>query len=171
MSEVAGGFDIRKTISVAAEPERAFDVFTLGLGSWWPREYHIGTAEYETAIVEPFTGGRWYERGLDGSTCDWGRVLVWDPPRRVVLAWQISADWSYDPDLVTEIEVRFERLGVRQTRVTLEHRHLERYGRKAKEMFDIFSAGGVPGAPQGWSGILRAFGTQAEQREEDAFHD
>ena len=57
--------------------------------------------------MEPRVGGRWYERGDDGSTCDWGSVLAWEPQSRLVLSWDITADWQYDPELKTEIEVRF----------------------------------------------------------------
>jgi uncharacterized protein YndB with AHSA1/START domain len=149
--------DIRKEITVAADPGRAFEVFTANHGSWWPSVYHIGEAEYETAVIEPFAGGRWFERGVDGSECDWGKVLVWEPPQRLVLAWQISADWKFDPELVTEIEIRFEAIDPDRTRVTLAHRHLDRYGDRAGEMHEIYSAGGLPGAPQGWGGLLKAF--------------
>jgi uncharacterized protein YndB with AHSA1/START domain len=152
---------VRKTITVDADVQRAFEVFTQRHGSWWPRAYHIGTAEYETAFIEPFAGGRWFERGVDNSECDWGRVLVWEPPHRLVLSWQISADWQFDPELVTELDIRFEPVGTTQTRVSLEHRHFERYGARAAEMRAIFDSGGVPGAPQGWAGILRQFAATA----------
>jgi len=80
------------------------------------------------AVIEPFVGGRWYERGEDGSTCDWGQVLSWEPPSRLVLSWDISADWKPDANLKTEIELRFIAEGKDATRVELEHRHLDRYG-------------------------------------------
>ena len=81
-----------------------------------------------TAILEPHEGGRWYEQGTDHSQCDWGRVLVWEPPHRLVVTWQINGHWQYDPDPThaSEIEVRFRADGPDQTTVTLEHRHLER---------------------------------------------
>jgi hypothetical protein len=148
---------VRKSVTVEADQSRAFDVFTARHGAWWPSTYHIGESVFESAVIEPFAGGRWFERGVDGSECDWGQVLVWEPPRRLVLAWQITAEWRFDPGLVTEIEVRFEPLGVNRTRVDLEHRHLERFGTRAVEMRAIFDSGGVPGAPQGWAGILRTF--------------
>jgi uncharacterized protein YndB with AHSA1/START domain len=153
---------IRRTIVVETDQERAFSVFTSRMGAWWPPVYHIGKAAYETAIVEPFAGGRWYERGVDGSECDWGRVLVWNNPSKIVLTWQISPDWEYDLDLVTEIEVTFVAEGPKRTRVDFEHRHLERFGRRAAEMLAIFSTGGVPGSALGWSGILKEFAAVAE---------
>jgi uncharacterized protein YndB with AHSA1/START domain len=148
---------VRKSITVDANQQRAFDVFTARHGTWWPSSYHIGVADYETAMIEPFVGGRWFERGVDGSECDWGSVLVWEPPHRLMLGWQISAEWQFDPNLVTELDVRFEAVGANQTRVMLEHRHLERFGARASEMRAIFDSGGVPGAPQGWGGILTEY--------------
>ena len=67
----------------------------------------IGKANAVDAVIERRVGGRWYEQGDDGSTCDWGRVLAWEPHSRLVLSWDITADWQYDPMLQTEIEVRF----------------------------------------------------------------
>ncbi|HEX6310866.1 MAG TPA: SRPBCC family protein [Acidimicrobiia bacterium] len=142
---------IRKTITVDAPRERAFEVFTAGHGKWWPAQYHIGTSEFETAVIEPGEGGRWYERGADGTECNWGRVLVWDPPDRLVLAWQISAAWQFDAELVTEVEVRFVAESPQRTRVELEHRHLDRYREQADAMRSTFDA------PQGWSGILEQY--------------
>lgn len=155
---------VRKTITVDADQQRAFDVFTARHGTWWPATYHIGTADYETAVIEPFAGGRWFERGVDGSECDWGRVLVWEPPHRLVLSWQISADWKFDPGFITEVDVRFEALATNQTRVSLEHRRFDRYGGRAAEMRAIFDSGGEPEAPQGWAGILKEFAAAAARR-------
>ncbi len=83
------------------------------------------------AIIEPRAGGRWFERGEDGSECQWGRVLAWEPPHRLVLAWKLNAQWKFDETFVTEVELRFiaEDGG---TRVELEHRFLERYAEHAR---------------------------------------
>jgi uncharacterized protein YndB with AHSA1/START domain len=115
----------------------------------------IGKANAVDAIIEPRVGGRWYERGEDGSTCDWGGVLSWEPPSRLVLSWDINADWQHDPDLKTEIEVRFIAIGNDATRVELEHRKLDRYGARRDEMRRIFDTEGD------WGRLLAAFAARA----------
>jgi uncharacterized protein YndB with AHSA1/START domain len=107
------------------------------------------------AVIEPRVGGRWYERGDDGTTCDWGRVLAWEPHARLVLTWDITADWQYDPALQTEIEVRFIAEGEASTRVELEHRRLDRYGDRRDEMRTIFDETGD------WGRLLAAFAQTA----------
>jgi uncharacterized protein YndB with AHSA1/START domain len=142
---------VKKQIFVRATPERAFQVFTKDLGSWWPlASHHTSKVEAETAVIEPFTGGRWFERGVDGSECDWGKVLVWEPPARLVLAWQLSSEFRPDPQIMTEVEVRFsaENGG---TRVDLEHRLLRAYGASTEEMRGVFDSQG------GWASLLGAF--------------
>ena len=156
MSAMEPGLLVRKEITVEASQVRAFDVFTREHGAWWPlATHHIGSAAAETAIIEPHAGGRWFERAADGSECDWGRVLVWDPPGRLVLAWEISADWKHDESINTEVEVRFVSLGPARTRVELEHRRLDRYGAAAEQMRGIFDS------ENGWTNILRLFAVRA----------
>lgn len=150
MSNASTVPDISGKITVSVPVEQAFQVFTSSFGTWWPREYHIGQAEMAEAILEPGEGGRWYERGTDGSECDWGRVLVWDPPGRLVLAWEISPDWKHDDSVDTEVEVRFVSLGPALTRIELEHRRLDRYGTAAEQMRGIFDS------ENGWNAILSA---------------
>jgi uncharacterized protein YndB with AHSA1/START domain len=142
---------VRKSVHVATSPERAFRVFTEQMGTWWPLvSHHIGEAAPQTCVIEPYTGGRWFERGVDGSECMWGRVLAWEPPGLLVLGWELDTDWKHNAGLQTEVEVRFTREGA-GTRVELEHRLLERYGDKAAEMHAAFDS------PGGWNGILESF--------------
>jgi uncharacterized protein YndB with AHSA1/START domain len=148
---------VRKRIEVNAPVAHVFDIFTAKQDLWWPRAHHIGPRDNFTAVVEPRVGGRWFERGDDGSECPWGRVLVWDPPHRLVLTWDIGADWKPDPDLATEVEVKFIAEGDERTRVELEHRKLERFGDQAEMMRALFDA---PGA---WIDTLQAMGRVAEQ--------
>jgi len=143
---------VRHSIAVNAPQERAFTVFTRDFNQWWPRTHKIGPAELAEAVLEARQGGRWYERGADGSECEWGRVLVWKPPARLVLAWQISGEWTYDADLLTEVDVSFVAEGPNQTRVELEHRGLEAYGERMEEFRRSIDS------PGGWPGILELFG-------------
>jgi uncharacterized protein YndB with AHSA1/START domain len=149
---------VRKHIVVAAPRERAFRVFTDGLDRWWPREHHIGKAPMKSAVMEPRAGGRWYEIGEDGSECNWGKVLVWDPPGRLVLAWQITAQWQFDASFLTEVEVTFAAETDNRTKVVIEHRNLERFGEKAAEIRKLFDS------PGGWDGGLSTFARVAEER-------
>lgn len=143
---------VRKVVSVQAPQETAWRVFTEKMGTWWPlATYKIGKANAVDAVIEPFVGGRWYERGDDGSTCDWGRVLSWEPPARLLLSWDISADWQFDPALNTEIEVLFVPDGMNGTRVELEHRRLDRYGARRDEMRRIYDTEGD------WGRLLASF--------------
>jgi uncharacterized protein YndB with AHSA1/START domain len=160
MTMHAAATAIRQEIVVDAPIERAFNVFTEGYQTWNPPEHHIGEADIETAVMEPREGGRWYEVGVDGSQCDWGRVLAWEPPTRVVLSWMISTQWKHDPDpaRASEVEVRFTALGDSQTRVELEHRHLERHG----EGWEGMSA--AVGSPEGWPGSLEKYAAVAAGR-------
>jgi uncharacterized protein YndB with AHSA1/START domain len=147
---------LRKVVSVEAPPEVAWRVFTEKIGTWWPLATHkIGKAKAVDAVIEPHVGGRWYERGEDGSTCDWGRVLSWEPHKRLVLSWEISADWKQDPNLKTEVEVCFIADGKNGTRVELKHRGLDLYGARRDEMRGIFDSEG------GWSGLLESFARTA----------
>jgi len=110
------------------------------------------------AIIETKQGGRCYTEQEDGSECDWGRVLTWDPPHRLVIAWQITHEWGYQPDLAqsSEVEVRFTPVDG-GTRVDLEHRHLERHGAGAATMRTAIDS------PGGWSGLLQMFADRANQ--------
>jgi uncharacterized protein YndB with AHSA1/START domain len=147
---------VRKSVLVSAPQAHAFAVFTEQHGTWWPlKTHHIGADPVQTAIIEPRAGGRWFERSRDGVECDWGRVLVWEPPHRIILSWDIGADWKYDPKLGTEVEVRFLSQGPDTTLVELEHRRLERYGAQAETMQATFDS------ERGWGGILQGFAQAA----------
>ena len=143
---------VRKVVSVQGPQAVAWQVFTEKMGTWWPLAYYkIGKANAVDAVIEPHVGGRWYERGDDGSMCQWGSVLAWEPHSRLVLSWDISAEWQYDPTLKTEIEVRFSPEGGNRTRVELEHRKLDRYGARRDEMRRIFDGEGD------WGRLLQEF--------------
>lgn len=140
MNDEGQGVFVRKTIDVDAPVSHVFAVFTRDIDAWWPRAHHIGACTTFEAILEPNVGGRWYERGDDGSECPWGRVLAFDAPHRLLLAWDIGADFRPDASIGSEVEVTFVALGAERTRVTLTHRHLERFGDKADAMRAMFDS-------------------------------
>jgi uncharacterized protein YndB with AHSA1/START domain len=150
---------VRKSITVKASPERAFDVFTTGMDRWWPRSHHIGKVPMKRAVMQGHLGGRCYSEQTDGSECDWGEITAWEPPRRFVMAWKITAAWEYQPDLTktSEVEVTFTPVAGGSTRVDLEHRHFARAGAGWETMRAMV------GAAEGWGGLLQLFATEAEK--------
>jgi uncharacterized protein YndB with AHSA1/START domain len=151
------GMFVRKTIVVEAPLAHVFDTFTRDLDTWWPRGHHVGDCETFEAILEPKVGGRWYERGSDGSECPWGRVLAFEPPHRLLLAWDLGADFRPDPSIGSEVEVTFAAETGERTRVTLTHRHLERFGDKADAMRVMFDSDNA------WAQTLAGFKGVAER--------
>ncbi|MDB5215036.1 MAG: hypothetical protein JWO86_2963 [Myxococcaceae bacterium] len=146
---------VRKNVFVKASPQRAFDVFTKEMASWWPlASHHVGKVDAKTMVIEPRVGGDIKEVGIDDSTCTWGHVLAWDPPGHFAFTWELDAAFQIDPTMNTRVEVTFtaEKGG---TSVDLVHRGLRAYGEKAGEMIAIFDS------PGGWTGLLAAFATQA----------
>ena len=145
---------VRKSVHVTVPPDRAFEVFTAGIGRWWPKSHKIGAADLDRPIIEPREGGRWYERDVDGSECEIGKVAIWERPHRLVLIWQLTPDFAYDPDLITQVEVLFTPHGD-GTRVDLEHRQLERMGEKAATMRETISG------PGGWPALLALYAAES----------
>lgn len=139
---------VRKEITIAAPQAHVFRVFSEGIDSWWPREHHIGSSPLKRAVLEPRAGGRWYAECQDGTEVETGKVLAWEPPGRLVLAWQITGEWKYDPNFSTEVEVTFTALGPKQTRVNLEHRQLHRFGVTGPQTRAMLDAEG------GWGTLL-----------------
>ncbi|HEX3490224.1 MAG TPA: metalloregulator ArsR/SmtB family transcription factor [Streptosporangiaceae bacterium] len=137
---------VTKTVRVNAPLAVAFEVF-IGQ-EWWPVDtHHLAEPPGGEVVLEPFPGGRWYERAADGTETDWGTVLAWQPPYRLLMTWQVSPAWTYepDPDRGSQVEVTFTPEGPEATRVDLMHRHLERYGPEAERMRRILDGkGGEP---------------------------
>lgn len=141
---------ISKRIEVAATPERTFALFTGSMGLWWPKEHSVlfamqGVAQADVRL-EPRVGGRWFEVGVNGSEYDWGEVLAWEPPLRVLLAWRLDQTFAFNPQIHTEVEARITPGKDGGSVVELEHRGLESYGEAAHEMRESMDAG--------WSMIL-----------------
>jgi uncharacterized protein YndB with AHSA1/START domain len=147
---------VTASVTVQVPRERAFELFTVGMGSWWPREFSWSQEKLEAIGIEPHSDGFAYERGPFGFTIHWGRVTAWDPPGRLVFTWQIAGDRTPqpDPELSSEVEVRFqEEDGA--TRVALEHRGWERHGDGAREYRDGFERAGA------WPYALERFAAAA----------
>ena len=144
---------VRTEVVVDAPIERAFSVFTEGIGSWWRPDHHILEGELAEMVFEARVGGHVFDRGADGSECRWARVLAYEPPKRVVISWDINTQWQLETDheRTSEVEVRFVPEGADRTRVTLEHRNLDRHGEGWEGMRDAV------GSPEGWSEGLRGF--------------
>jgi uncharacterized protein YndB with AHSA1/START domain len=153
MNTQIAGTSVQSSIVVDAPIERAFSVFTEGISTWWPPEHHILKAELADTVFEPRQGGHVYDRGVDGSECRWARVLVYKPPTRIVISWDIGLKWELesDPQRTSEVEVRFVPDGPSRTRVELEHRNLDRHGEGWTQMRDAV------GSPDGWEIGLRRF--------------
>jgi uncharacterized protein YndB with AHSA1/START domain len=148
---------VRTEIVVDVPIERAFEVFTERFDQIKPREHNMLGVDIAESIFERRVGGRVYDRGVDGSECQWGRVLAYEPPTRIVFTWDISPRWQIeaDPTRSSEVEIRFVAEADRRTRVELEHRHLQRHGDGWQGL-----AEGVRGN-QGWPLYLQRFAAAA----------
>jgi uncharacterized protein YndB with AHSA1/START domain len=142
MIEQAEGVAVRQSVLVQAPPERAFEVFTAGMSTWWPLDSHyIGKQPATAVVIEPRAGGRWFERADDGSECDWGEVLAWEPPHRLRYLWHLR----FDRADATEVEIVFAPAG-EGTDVTITHRGWERLGAKGPERRERNR--------RGWDGLI-----------------
>jgi uncharacterized protein YndB with AHSA1/START domain len=152
---------VKLTLRVGVPIDRAFRVLTEKMGAWWPATHHIGKTDFADVVVEPRAGGRWYERGTDGEECQWGTVLVYEPPKRVVFSWHLQTDWKFDPDMKRASEVVFEFVaeGPETTRLDFEHRHLERHGDGWEKMRDSVK--------NGWGQVLLPYDRLLEDTKTD----
>ncbi len=133
---------IRKRLTVASDPERAFRRFTTELGTWWPlRSHSVGQAQAEAVTMEERVGGRIVERIRGGREAIWGTVTAWDPPHRIAFTWHPGRE----PATAQDVEVRFTAAGA-ATHVELVHSGFERLGRRARTA--------RRGYPIGWAYVL-----------------
>jgi uncharacterized protein YndB with AHSA1/START domain len=158
MTTQAEDTSIKTDVVVDAPRERAFRVFTERFDQIKPREHNMLQVDIAESVLESRSGGRVYDRGVDGSECQWGRVLAYEPPARIVFTWDISPHWQIETDLnrASEVEVRFSEETPGRTRVTLEHRHLDRHGDGWQGLRE-----GVAG-DQGWPLYLTRYAEQAQ---------
>ena len=139
------GLTVRKSVVVSCSPEQAFSLFTEGVASWWPLStYSVGDEKTRSVVFEGRVGGRIYEIWDDGQERDWGTVITWEPPHRVVYSWQPNPARPAS----TEIEVWVTPDGD-GARLELEHRGWERLGGDAAESFGNYDGG--------WDVVLAAY--------------
>jgi uncharacterized protein YndB with AHSA1/START domain len=157
MTEQATTSAVHHSVTVPIDRERAFKLFTEEIGSWWPSEDYKILEGAITEVFEAREGGRWYELGEDGSEFTVGTILVWEPPSRFVMTWQLTPDWSFEPDLerATKIEVLFEEQDGGDTIVSLEHRGFEAYGVSGAKMH------GEVGSEGGWPALMKLYAEEA----------
>jgi uncharacterized protein YndB with AHSA1/START domain len=150
---------VHKQIVVGAPIARAFMIFTERFGDFKPPEHNLLAAPIAKTVFEPRVGGHIYDRAEDGSECHWARILVYEPPDRVVFSWDISPQWQIetDPEFTSEVEVRFVAESTNSTRVELEHRNLERHGPGWQAVLD-----GVDG-DEGWPLYLARYAALVEE--------
>jgi uncharacterized protein YndB with AHSA1/START domain len=144
-------------IVVAAPVDRAFRYFTEEFHRVKPSEHNMLPVDVDATVMEPRAGGRVYDRGVDGSECQWARVLLFEPPTRLIIAWDIDPQWQIgtDPAKASEVEIRFVAESAERTRVELEHRHLDRHGDGWQSERD--------GVAEGWPLYLQRFADLLEQ--------
>jgi uncharacterized protein YndB with AHSA1/START domain len=147
---------VHKTIRVKAPIARAFDVFTAGLTRWWPANHGIGKKPIEKVLMEPRLGGRWLEFAEDGTQTVVATITHWQPPHRVVMLWQVNAQWQPDPSMRSEVDVRFTQDGADATQVVLLHHKFETMGAEAGALMRKDVDGG-------WPGLLESFAAEAER--------
>lgn len=143
------GLVIRESIHVELQPEDAFRLFTEGIGEWWPLDegYSFGGDRAKEIFLEPFEGGRFYERFVDGDELQVGSVIACTPPDRIVFTWR-GPDWRAE----TEVDVHFVVTGAGTT-VDIEHRGWERLGPDGEERARRYAGG--------WPRVARAFAERA----------
>jgi uncharacterized protein YndB with AHSA1/START domain len=159
MTPPAQATSVQHAVVVNAPIERAFSVFTEDFGSFKPPEHNLLGVEIAETVFEPRAGGRLYDRGVDGSECHWARVLVYEPPDRVVISWDINPRWQIETDLekTSEVEVRFIAEAPDRTRVELEHRNLDRHLEGWEAVREgVDSEGGWPLYLQRFAELLQA---------------
>jgi len=147
---------VRKSIRVKAPIERAFDVFTNGLTRWWPLNHGVGKKPVQKVLMEPRLGGHWLEISEDGTETSVATITLWEPPHRLVMVWQVNAQWKPDTAMKSEVDVRFRADGSDATLVELVHHKFETMGAEA-------GASMRKDVDGGWPGLLERFVTEAER--------
>jgi uncharacterized protein YndB with AHSA1/START domain len=144
---------IHVSVSAPLPAARAFDRFARELHTWWPREYTWSQDVLHDIGMEPQPDGLCFEIGPRGFRCDWGRVLEWEPPARLRLAWQIGPRREPVPNPLhsSTVTVVFTPDGEQRSSVELVHDGFERHGPEGANYRDAMAS------PEGWPKILERF--------------
>lgn len=151
---------VKVTVKVPISASDAFNAFIDDLHSWWPKEYTWAGDVLERIKIEPKENGRCFERGPYGFECDWGRVLKWNPPHRIIFSWQISPNRvpEPNPEKASEVEIQFKEISNKATKINFEHRNFDNHGKDAETYKKALNS------PQGWPYIIDNYKKLVAQR-------
>jgi len=142
---------VEKSVTVSVPVERAFEVFTAEIGTWWPLRTHaVDTERSETVVMEGRVGGRLYERTPSGEEHVWGTLVAWEPPNRIVYSWHPGRGG----ETAQEVEITFGPEG-EGTRVDIRHYGWERLGDRLEETIASYN--------EGWDKVIALYAQAAER--------
>jgi uncharacterized protein YndB with AHSA1/START domain len=146
---------LRMSFEVACSAEHAFDVWTSGIGTWWPPDHTVSGDVASVVVLQSGVGGRIYERTPEGVELQWGEVTVWEPPARLTYRWHLGQD----PDSATEVAITFRSRSSQTTRVEIEQRGWEQFGDAADDRRERNTYGWETVLPH----FIAAIGASADQ--------
>jgi uncharacterized protein YndB with AHSA1/START domain len=136
---------VEKSVTVSVPVERAFEVFTQEIGTWWPLRTHaVDTERSETVVMETHVGGRLYERTPSGEEHVWGKLVAWEPPTRIAYSWHPGRG----EETAQEVEITFSPEGD-GTRVDVRHYGWEKLDERIDEV--------VASYDEGWDAVIARY--------------
>ena len=151
MSQQASDLVIRKSVTVSVPVERAFEVFTAEIATWWPLRTHaVDTDNPETVVMEGRVGGRLYERTAAGEEHLWGTLTIWEPPHRIVYSWHPGRG----VETAQEVEVTFTA-EADATRVDVAHYGWDKLAGGIEETLASYH--------EGWDKVIGLYAEAAER--------
>jgi uncharacterized protein YndB with AHSA1/START domain len=136
--------DPRVTVTVPVTVEEAFRIYTERPAEWLPAEHRF-LRDSETVVMEPWAGGRFYEKGADGAVVVRGTILEWAPPRRLAVTWRVGPGWrpAADDKRASVVVVEFQADGPGATEMSVTYTHLERHGEMEPVIRAAIGSGGT----------------------------
>jgi uncharacterized protein YndB with AHSA1/START domain len=144
---------LRLTFDVDCSADHAFATWTSRIDTWWPADHTASGEPSAVIVLEPALGGRLFERASGGVEHDWGRVTLWEPPRRFAYTWHLRRS----AEDATDVEITFTELDPGRARVEIRHSGWERLGAEGQTWRDRNSGG--------WRTLLPHFTAAAERKE------